>query len=445
MTQKAAPNTNVTPLMKQYYEVKNKYPDIIVFFRLGDFYEMFEDDAKKASQILSITLTKRNGIPMCGVPHHSAGNYMSKLLKSGNKIGVCEQLEEPSKGTKIVKRGVVRVMSPGTVVEENMLDEKNNNYILGLFPDLDTNELGLTIIDISTGDFLGALFDNLNDIDSIISEIKKYSPTEIILPAEFDNLPLINTIKKNISAISTSLDNNYSDANLLNENLVNKVVKKNITSKTLFNASINMLNYVTRNYKSASEHLKQIKIYNPNHFMLMNENTIRHLELVENYYTRKRKHSLLDCIDTTLTPMGSRKIKDWLLKPLLDSKKIKIRQKIVKFFVENNSIRESIRENLKNIRDIDRLISRISCNANTPRDIVGLKMSLEILPKICESLQSSNEIIKVFFMSSIIFKSICLNGNFTNTDGDLWSAYSTSASANAVSHDLHQYTGFCPR
>ena len=382
----------LTPLMKQYCDVKAKYQDAIVFFRLGDFYEMFGEDAKTASAVLNITLTARSKTPMCGIPYHSSSSYIPKLLNAGYKIAICEQLEKPTKGTKIVNRNVVRVITPGTVIEENLLDEKDNNYLMCIIPTIPTipntkvRGIAISVVDISTGE-IRATFLDANVFDKIDSklkiEISKYSPKEIIIPEfSLQDKKFAKIIKDFGAAVSVLKNEDFLQQNLeigfdkTDEKLVQKMAD-------LVNPAVcGILRYVDKNYNEASSLLKNIQLYENNNFLNLSENTIRHLELVENFFTKSRKYSLLDILDKTKTPMGARLLKKWLLEPLLDIGELNKRQEFVSFFCENYILTKDLREILGQINDMERIIGRINCNVNVPRDLIALKNLLKLLPEI---------------------------------------------------------------
>jgi DNA mismatch repair protein MutS len=372
----------LTPLMQQYYSVKKQHKDIILFFRLGDFYEMFDEDAKYVSNVLNITLTARNNVPMCGIPHHSAQTYIDRLIKSGHKIAICEQLEEAGKDKKIVRRDVVRVITPGTLVEENLLDDKSNNYLMCITPDMNELSIGLTVIDISTGEFRGSLIEGQSVINSLKVELTKYNPKEVVVPIEYSNDKNLLGIffERNITVSFISKEDFFEQN--IDTKILLSIINRNSVHKLIYKSAIGIINYVSQNYKDVLTQLCPIGIYNSTDFMQLNENTVKHLELIENFYNKERKNSLLDTLDLTMTPMGSRMLKKWLLEPLLDINRINRRQEMVKFFFENNSLRENLRTELKKVKDIERIVNRINCNANSVRDIVFLKKVLELIPNI---------------------------------------------------------------
>jgi DNA mismatch repair protein MutS len=311
-------------------------------------------------------------------------------LNAGYKIAICEQLEKPTKGTKIVNRNVVRVITAGTVIEENLLDEKDNNYLMCIIPNTKTRGIAISVVDISTGEIRATFLDgNVSEkfekIESKLKiEISKYSPKEIIISE-------INSQDKNFAKIikdfgaSVSLvkpENISQDFKIVfaNTDASFKLIEK--LGKFVEPAIYAILSYVKKNYNDASSLLKDVQLYENNNFLNLSENTIRHLELVENFFTKSRKYSLLDILDKTKTPMGARLLKKWLLEPLLDIEALKYRQEFVSFFVENYALTKDLREILAKINDMERIIGRINCNVNVPRDLIALKNLLNLLPEI---------------------------------------------------------------
>lgn len=395
----------LTPLMKQYFDVKERHKDKILFFRLGDFYEMFADDAKIASEVLNITLTARNNVPMCGIPYHSANNYIPKLLNAGHKIALCEQLEKPNQTQKIVKRNVIRVITPGTIVEENLLDERDNNYLMCIIPNNfykkeNFSSISIVSIDVSTGDIYSTFLDFCNSNVYILesqlkSEISKYSPKEILVNKNFPikNKSLFQIIKNSGICISFLGDDEifYDEKSFLDNNKDDKFqdffkfLKEEISESIFENIKFSVfssLSYIKNNYSQVLPSLKKIKFYNNQEFLILPENTIKHLELTENFYNKTRKYSLLDVLDETKTKMGARLLKKWILEPLLDIQKIKARQDFVHFFYENHNLTKDFRDILKRFNDVERILNRINCDINVPRDLIALKIFLKSLPEI---------------------------------------------------------------
>ncbi|MFA7073742.1 MAG: DNA mismatch repair protein MutS [Endomicrobiaceae bacterium] len=378
----------LTPLMQQYHSIKSQYPDIVLFFRLGDFYEMFGDDAVKAHSILEVVLTKRQDVPMCGVPFHSVNNYIRKLIKAGLKIAVCEQLEEPSAGKGIVKRGVTRVITPGTVLEDNLLDSKLNNYLMSVMPDSKTNLISVAVCDISTGDF----FTYRTDIYNLENEIAKYKPNEIIISHQNSSNEQLQKIFKKFDIVLSPVRDIYSDS-VYCENIIKKIL--NVSSVSHFNiggkpdiisAVGSIFGYIQENQPQSLPVLNNIRFIESNDFMVLDAVAIKNLEILRSLSSLKQEGSLLSAIDSTITPMGARLMHDWIVKPLLDVKSIRNRQLKTKLFFEESEQRENLRESLKSIYDLDRIVSRIVSGSASPKELLSLKDSLVTINNVCEKL-----------------------------------------------------------
>jgi len=391
---------NLTPLMQQYQKIKENYRNAILFFRLGDFYEMFGEDAQKASPILGIALTSRQKVPMCGVPYHTVVNYVAKLIRAGYPVAICEQVEEPELAKGIVKREVVRLITPGTILEENLLEAKNNNYLFALYPDNKEGTLsyGIVFLDLSTGEFQGTEIKNESAEmarQKLAIEIARFMPREGLLPkSEEKNIHLVNLLKnKNISI------NFYADwkataesgAEYLKDKLkITSLKGLGIAEKKLFlSACAVVLNYLEETQKILPEHLKLINFYSLDEYLTLDETAICDLELLECLTTGMKKDSLLEIIDKTLTAMGGRLLRFWLTHPLKEINSIRKRQQIIKFFVQENILREQLRNEIKKVCDLERLISRISLNQSNARELVALKNSLKLVPEIKKTIKEN--------------------------------------------------------
>ncbi|GAB1401842.1 DNA mismatch repair protein MutS [Elusimicrobiota bacterium] len=372
-------DNQLTPLMQQYMAIKSQYPDIILFFRLGDFYEMFGDDAVKASPILEVVLTKRQTVPMCGIPYHSANNYIRKLIKAGLKIAVCEQLEEPGTTKGIVKRGVVKVITPGTLLEDNLLDSKMNNYLMSvMFSNANLSAVSIAVADISTGDF----FTYETNIQNLENEIVKYKPGEIIMSQSYAKEEKIQKILAKFNTPVSTIKDIYADATYC-ENLIKKIL--NISSLNHLNIAerYNIISavgaifvYVQENQPQTLPILNNIRFLETCDYMLLDGVAIKNLEILRSSTSLKQDGSLLSVIDTTITPMGARLIRNWIIKPLLDIKAIEARQNKTKIFIENEALRAELAEHLKSISDLDRIVSRIVSGSANPKELLSLKDSL---------------------------------------------------------------------
>jgi len=377
----------LTPMMKQYMEVKNQYKDCILFYRLGDFYEMFFDDAITASRELEITLTGKDcGLkeraPMCGVPHHSVQNYIAKLISKGYKVAIGEQLEDPATAKGIVKRDVIRVITPGTVIESNILEENKNNYLASIF----TNGLnyGLAFSDISTGEFYTTEFINLSNFSNIVNELGRFEPAEIVVNSELykDNAK-IDYITQRMKTYITARDNEEEIANIEeNSELKDKPYAKEAT-RLLFT-------YIKETQKIELKHINTVNVYEYSNYMVLDNIARKNLELTETLREKNKKGSLLWVLDRTATSMGGRNLRRWIEKPLMDIQQINNRLEAVKELKENVILRSDIFETLKNVYDIERLAGKISYGNVNARDMISLKNSLKQLPYLKNVISQCN-------------------------------------------------------
>ncbi len=382
--------TKLTPLMEQYQRIKTQYPQALLFFRLGDFYELFGDDAKLASKLLQITLTARHQVPMCGVPYHSVTGYIAKLIKAGYKVAVCEQTEDPSTAKGLVKREIVRIITPGTILEDNLLERTNNNFLSAIAVDPEANTYSLATVDISTGEFMATQFKGDTSLEQLATEIARLSPAEILLPAAAKANSGIAKICQNCQKLL-----NYREDWAFNyqNNYVKLITHFNVgTLKgfgldnlvTVVQAAGAIIDYLEETQKQSLAHLRRIIYYNVEDHMILDESTLRHLEIMGNQQENSSQNTLLSVLDQTQTPMGSRLLKRWLTQPLIKSAQINKRLQAVEELYNNGLNRRNIRELLREIADLERLISRITCGTANPRDLVGLKNSFDLLPKIKE-------------------------------------------------------------
>lgn len=388
----------LTPMMQQYMEVKEKNPDSILFFRLGDFYEMFFEDAITASRELEITLTQRDcgmdeKAPMCGVPHHVAESYIGRLVEKGYKVAICEQLEDPSVAKGIVRRDVVRVVTPGTITDSNILDEKTNNFLASLY--IDNNGVGLSYVDNSTGEMYTTEF--LSDEEEkcykfIIDELGKISPSEIICNENlFSNNKYIKIIKNNLNPFF----NIYKDARFEEEvletlitDLFDKSLKKLGINKKMYSiiSTSKLIDYLNETQRQALNHINDLFFYEAKDYMILDINTRINLEIHETILSRQKKGALIHVLDKTVTSMGGRLLKRWLEEPLLNIVEIDKRLDMVEYFFENIPLLGKLRELLKKSYDLERLSGKVSSGRCNARDLIALKSSLEILPVLKEIL-----------------------------------------------------------
>ncbi|WP_207669180.1 DNA mismatch repair protein MutS [Natranaerovirga pectinivora] len=377
----------LTPMMQQYMELKEKYKDAIMFFRLGDFYEMFFEDAITASRELEITLTGREcgqeeRAPMCGVPYHSAENYINRLIQKGYKVAICEQVENPKDVKGIVKRDVVRVVTPGTNINPNTLDEKKNNYLMCIYSS--ENRYGIGTVDITTGDFYVT---EVNHWKKVLDEIAKFSPTEMLYN-EGLNGEFIKEIKEKYIAVINTLEDWYFESSRCEQKIKDHFNVHNLDGLGLSeynigtNASGALIEYLYETQKNTLQHLTTLVPYSTDAFMMLDNFTRRNLELVETLRDKQRKGSLIGVLDKTKTAMGARLLRTWIEQPLLDMDTINNRLDMVQVFKNQPLLREELRELLQPVYDLERLLGRISYGTASPRDLVAFKQSLGMLPGI---------------------------------------------------------------
>lgn len=381
-----------TPMMKQYEEIKAKHADCILFFRLGDFYEMFGEDAIKASKLLNITLTARNKgdgkVPMCGIPHHAAENYIAKLTKLGEKVAICDQMSDPDL-PGIVDRKVTKVITPGTTFNENILDTKSNNYVACVAEGEDG--FGLSYADLTTGEFATT---QVKTFVELFTEFAKISPAECILSKDFYESEKGNRLKDHFESVcffpfDTFRDICSNDFGLKEYPLAVK-------------ASGLLLEYLKENQKNDLEHFHTFKYFHTGEYMPIDESTLRNLELLKTLRDQEKEGSLISVIDKTHTSMGGRMLKFWLTHPLLDKNQIENRLDSVEELFKKNDLRNSIIELLKNIADLERLISKLSLGSGNARDMLGLKDSIEYIPKFKSVLSESDSDLLVNIRDSLI-------------------------------------------
>ena len=365
----------LSPMMKQYMETKDNYEDVILFYRLGDFYEMFFEDAVNVSRDLELTLTGKNAgleekIPMCGVPHHAATTYLEKLIEKGYKVAICEQVEDPKASKGIVKREVVQIVSKGTIMSDDLLDTKSNNYI-GAIKDL-KHCYSLSYSDLSTGEFNVILIEH--DKVKIINEILNDNICEIVINGNLD-AEIIDTLK-NKHSISISYENDNTEIKEY------KHLYEDINDVRLISSIITLINYFVNSQKRSLDHLQKVIIKDYNSYLKMDVHTKRNLELTESLRLKERTYSLLWLLDKTKTAMGSRFLKQMIENPLIDKEKIENRYDMVSKLLEEFIIKDELKELLNEVYDIERLAGRISFGTANARDLLQLKTSLKVLPRI---------------------------------------------------------------
>ena len=388
----------ITPMMQMYLDTKEKYKDCILFYRLGDFYEMFFEDAKTCSKELELTLTGKDcGLeeraPMCGIPHHAVNTYIPKLVEKGYKVAICEQLEDPKYAKGIVKRDVVKIITPGTITELTMLDDKKNNYIASLNATKDS--CAISFCDISTGEFFVSSLTGIDINTKIKNEIARINPSEIVVSA---NSKYNELIIKDISKIFNIYISKYSnlEENKLFKDIINK---SNINISDLESLSCNiLLNYIEETQKSNINQINNIKKYEIEKYIQLDITTRKNLEILEANREKTKKGSLLWVLDETVTAMGGRQLRHWIEAPLLDIVEIKKRQDVVEILVNNNLLRDDIQDVLKTVYDIERIISKVVTSNVNARELLSLKNSLENLPTLKNVLgKIVNETKNVYF------------------------------------------------
>ena len=390
-----------SPMMQHYLEIKEKYKDCIIFYRLGDFYEMFFEDAVNVSRELELTLTGREcgqeeRAPMCGVPFHAADIYISRLIGKGYKVAICEQLEDPKKAVGMVKRDVIRVITPGTVIETNMLDEKRNNYIMSVFKK--GIYFGIAVCDVSTGDFYATQIKETNNFEKLMDEIARFMPAEIVVnDMLYNSGEEINGIKERFDMyvsrlgeefFSEEIDKIPQDFSLVKEN--NKPIE-DIENQLFAISAINgLLEYFNQTQKIKLEHINTIHFYSIAKYMSLDISARRNLEITEKMRDKSKKGTLLWVLDKTSTAMGGRHLRRWLNDPLLDVGEIIKRLNAVKELKENAMFRGDIIDLLKKVYDIERLIGKISYGNANGRDLISLKNSVGQIPNIKKTLENVN-------------------------------------------------------
>ena len=372
--------TKVSPMMKQYIDVKNENLDTVIFFRVGDFYEMFFEDAINVSRDLELTLTGKScgleeRVPMCGVPYHAAEIYINKLLEKGYKVAICEQVEDPKTTKTLVKRDIIQVVSSGTQMNSDMLDEKSNNYI-GNVLDLKYAYV-VCYSDITTGEFNAFVIEH--DDEKLVDEIVERNIKEIVIKTDFNRI-ILDDVKRHYNLTisiynNTNLENDYSK------------IYSDIEDERIIECAKHLLSYLESTQKRSLTHLRKINIVNENSFLRMDINTKRNLELIENIRTKEKKYSLLWLLDKTKTAMGARLLKKWILNPLVNKEIIEERYNKIEKLTNEFIIKDELRDALDNVYDLERLVGKVGFGSANARDLLQLKVSLKELPKINDNLK----------------------------------------------------------
>ncbi|MBB6630165.1 DNA mismatch repair protein MutS [Clostridium algidicarnis] len=379
----------LTPMMQQYFEIKERYKDCILFFRLGDFYEMFFEDAKLASRELELVLTGRDcGLeekaPMCGIPYHASKAYIGRLIVKGYKVAICEQTEDPAEAKGIVKRDVIKVITPGTFNDSSFIDENKNNYIMSIYGD--HKNISLSISDISTGEFFSTVF-SLN-YDLVIDELSKFRPKEIIICEDIEESLDVKTNIFNNIVITKKPINYFTNNSYENVKLQFPNNKTSLQEEIVFSAS-GLLNYIMDTQKQSLSNITSLEVYDVYEFMSIDVNSRRNLELTENIMDKSKKGSLLGILDNTNTAMGSRMLRRWIEQPLISKVLINYRLDGVDELYKNLRLLDDIKYSLKDIYDIERIIGKISNKNVNAKELLSLKASLKKLPDIKRLLKDS--------------------------------------------------------
>jgi len=403
-------------MIKQYIQIKEKYKDSILFFRLGDFYEMFFEDAEIASKELGIVLTGRDAgtkerVPMAGIPYHTAETYIAKLVNKGYKVAICEQMEDPALAKGIVKREVIRVITPGTVFNTNIIEDKKNNFLMCIY--YRTNGTGIAFVDVSTGEFYTTQI--TEDMENkILDEMERVKPSELIVNEELiKNQKITEFLKSRYNVRIESLHRGL----FLYENALNKIKRHfNIVSLDCFDISDKyfsisccgaLLEYLEETQKIKLIHINKITYYSTFDYLMLDHNTRRNLELTETIRHRSRRGTLLWVLDKTVTAMGGRLLRKWIEQPLTDIDEIQKRLDAVEELYKNESLRRTLRELLDNVYDIERLISKLIYNAANAKDLLSLKTSLMFLPDIKSCISAtSSELLRNLFENFDVLKDV---------------------------------------
>lgn len=380
----------LTPMMRQYYELKEQYPDSILFFRLGDFYEMFGDDAKLASKVLEIALTSREAgpqgrVPMCGVPHHAAEGYIEKLVRSGYRVALCEQLEDPREAKGVVKRDVVRVITPGTFIE-GQLDAEENQFLAALA--WEGRTIGLASLDMSTGEFMTVSLGQGTG-GSLESELARLQPAEILVTADWDDLAAVRSIAEKLGALVTEVKERQDSLAAASQVLlshfdVSSLSAFGLTSSAEILAAALALQYVQDTQRAVLSHIRAVQSCTLDQYLQIDAHSRDNLELVKTIRDGKKKGSLLGVLDNTVTGMGARQLRSFLERPLLDLEAIEARHDAVEALLEQTALRLDLKDLLGAVHDLERLLGRLVAGSGNARDLKALANSLEKIPSIKE-------------------------------------------------------------
>ncbi|RJP22226.1 MAG: DNA mismatch repair protein MutS [Candidatus Abyssobacteria bacterium SURF_5] len=394
-------NDELTPMLRQYTRIKEMHRDSILFFRMGDFYEMFYDDARVASEILDIALTSRdstkkeNRVPMCGIPYHAAKSYISKLLRANKTVAICEQMEDPKQVKGIVKREVIRVITPGTVLEPELLDENVNNYLAA--GAISEEGVGIAFVDVSTGEFLATQRNGSNPAGLLLEELLRIAPSEFLFPSTKVDSAFKAELDRNCRGLSLRALDDWifalpqATSAIITHYGLHSINGLGLDDMPLAASAVGaVIHYLKDTYRASLAHLKYPSPFTRGDYMIVDANTQRNLELLCTLRDKSKRGSLLGVLDASITSMGGRKLRSWVLRPLMQLEKIISRQDAVGELVDCNSLRLRLRSILSEVHDIERLVGRISGPGAGARDMVALKDSLLKIPLLKEALQNSS-------------------------------------------------------
>jgi len=395
--------------MKQYTNIKRDHQDSILLFRMGDFYETFFDDAKTISRELNIVLTAREKnkgkrIPLAGVPHHAVWAYVARLIKKGYKVAICDQVEDPKFAKGLVKREVTRVITPGTLLEDSFLKDTDNNYLSALLLDKQTNKYGLSCVDISTGEFYATEGNYSDSSTKLITELTRFKPSECIVPESLmedkAKEPVLFSFMENQNIALSPMSDEVFDKAIAADTLLEHFKLLTLgglgcENKPLATGAAGaILNYLQNTQKSQMDYLNQLSVYSMSDYMILDATTLRNLELIRNIRDGSKKGTLIEVLDKTVTAMGSRLLRKNLQQPLLQQKIINDRLDAVEEFTNNIFLRQDLRDELNNVYDLERLISRVVFGNANARDLLALKQSFMILPEIKKLIRNADPVVK---------------------------------------------------
>ncbi len=383
----------LTPMMRQYRRIKSELPEgVILLFRLGDFYELFFEDARAAAPLLGVALTQRAGTPMCGVPYHAIDAYLAKLIRAGKKVAICDQMEDPSQAKGIVRREVTRVVTPGTVTEDEILDSSRNNFLAALY--MVNTDIGLALLDLSTGVFMA---ESLPDREALLEALKRYAPSECLVgPMQRSDPRLAEILIPSIAGAVTEIDDWTLEYDCAYDRLLRHFKVHSLQGygcegvPALVCPSGALMQYVCEQLHHTAGHIRSLQIRHSAHFLMLDDNTCGNLDLIPQR-GKAKEHTLLGVLDNTRTPMGARLLRSWIVRPLRQPTEIHARLDTVEFFTRNRLSLNTLREKFASVRDLERLIARINANRCNGRDVKALEGSLLPMPEIREGMAQTRD------------------------------------------------------